>query len=246
MGTSLWEQHLDFRDARPPHQIRAGLERDLSAVFRLDAPGQAPPSLVYRANVNQNGVTFQFTLRFVAALGALHCYSLHVQATWPPAAKPESEAYYRSSCPSWFKFWTRDFQTAPPPPPPLLLPMPDDPHFLQIAAEAANAESHLVDVPAIQQAIVAAMRQGAGFATSHKEGGTRISILRLERDRPGDPLRFVRSNYGESNDEEIYDSESSFFAFLRQFYDWEISRAVYPAKLPDFDAWLLIFRKLRH
>ncbi|MEI9863519.1 MAG: hypothetical protein WDN00_02985 [Limisphaerales bacterium] len=80
------------------------------------------------------------------------------------------------------------------------------------------------------------MKQGASFATAHKEGGTNIRWLNGI---------FVRADYGESEDRKEFYSESDFLTALRKFYDWETSTNVYPDKVSDFEAWKLILRLLR-
>ncbi|HNE81951.1 MAG TPA: hypothetical protein PKX39_15310, partial [Flavobacteriales bacterium] len=96
--------------------------------------------------------------------------------------------------------------------------------------------AHLNTVPALQQAIVAAMKKGARFSTSHKEGGTNITWN-------GD--RFVRDDYGDYPDHITYASEAHFLDALRKFYDWETSKNGYPEKVSELVAWRLMLRLLR-
>ncbi len=96
-----------------------------------------------------------------------------------------------------------------------------------------TAESHLIDVDAIQQAIVFAMRHGSCFSTAHKEGGTRIRW---------DGSHFNRQDYGESGETQSFADEAAFLKFLREFYDGEVTRNAYPGPVSDFDAWTLILR----
>ena len=80
------------------------------------------------------------------------------------------------------------------------------------------------------------MKSGAKFFTSHKEGGTHISWQNG---------RFVRSDYGESDEREEFTDDGEFLKFLRQFYSWETSRNLYPEKASELTAWKLISRLLQ-
>lgn len=246
--TPLWEHHFDFCDARPPHPIRAEFERRLVAIFRPAPPELNSRQLTYRSTVNRNGFLYRFVLRFTGIAGNRYHYSLSVDADWPREDRvtPDTESYFRNSSAGWLQFWTRDLEAAAAEPP-MAPPTPDEElQYRKIADEAIAAESHLVDVAAIQQAIVAEMRRGAVFTTSNKEADTEIYLQVREYDRPGSPPRFARQDSGESDHSATYNTEAEFFAFLRRFYDWNVTRAVYPDQLPEFDAWLLIFRLLRY
>ncbi len=79
------------------------------------------------------------------------------------------------------------------------------------------------------------MKRGARFTTSHKEGGANICWANG---------RFVRSDYGDNPAHQAFSSEADFLEALRQFYDWETSKNLYPNKASDFVAWKLILRLL--
>lgn len=219
---------LHFRDARPPQDIQFQLER---ALMTLMPPRIEAGKLVCRANAKVNGARYSFLLRYEAALPRTHCYSLRVEASWAELPTEHHE-HFRQSSGSWFDLWTRDFRRASP-------PSADDGSAERYGAAcvaALNAEAGLDSSEAIQHAIVAAMKRGASFSTAHKEGGTDI------RWRDG---RFVRSDYGESEERQEFASEAKFLTFLRQFYHWETSRNAYPDTVPDTDAWKLILRLLQ-
>jgi hypothetical protein len=84
------------------------------------------------------------------------------------------------------------------------------------------------DIHALQQAIVAALKAGARFATAHKEGGSRIVWT---------GSRFLREDYGDFPDRIIYADEAAFLAALRRFFDWQVSRDCYPGKPTEVEAW---------
>jgi len=215
--TVTQQQH--FRDRRPPHEVQFALERDLMTLFAVAMENER---LTMRAKTKLGSAPCALTLRFEAAQLLTNCYSLCVET---PEGTPSVE--------SWFGFWTRDFKPAAPPE---AETAPTE-RYQKLCAAALHAEAHLDTVAALQQAIVAAMKQGASFATSHKEGGTTI------RWRGG---RFMCSDYGESSAQQAFASEEEFLKYLRQFYDWQTSQSTYPDKLSDFDVWKLILRLLRN
>lgn len=219
---------LHFRDPRPPHEVQFALERDLMILF---AASMQNDRLVLTATAMVVGARYHFELRFLAALPNTHCYSLRVETSWADAAATHHD-YYRHTADTWFAHWTRGFMPADPP---AAEDAPSE-RYQRICAAALNAEAHLDSVPALQQAIVAAMKQGARFTTSHKEGGTNITW---------NGSHFVRSDYGDHPDHITYATEAEFLDALRKFYDWETSKNVYPEKVTELVAWKLMLRLMR-
>ncbi|MBK8948425.1 MAG: hypothetical protein IPM68_06075 [Flavobacteriales bacterium] len=219
---------LHFNDHRAPHEIQFALERDLMTLF--DA-AMKDDRLIMTASSKVVGSWHHFTLRFEAAMPNTNCYSLCVETSWADAAATHHD-YYRHTAGTWFEHWTRDLQPAEP-------PEADEgsaERYQKICAASMNAEAHLDTVPAIQRTIVAAMKSGARFTTSHKEGGTNITW---------NHERFVRSDYGDYPDHITYASEAHFLEALRKFYDWETSQNVYPEKVSELVAWRLMLRLMR-
>ena len=70
--------------------------------------------------------------------------------------------------------WTSAFK----PTDPVILGDGSAARYQAFAEHARRAEAHLTDVPAIQQAILTALRNGATYSTNHKEGGTDIKFER--------------------------------------------------------------------
>ncbi len=219
---------LHFRDRRPPHEVQFALERQLMTLFVASMQNDR---LTLTAKAKVVGAEYGFELRFEAAMPDTNCYSLRVETTWADAAATHHD-YYRKTADSWFGLWTRDLQPAYPPAADEGSPS----RYKEICAASLNAEAHLDTVPALQHAIIAAMKSGARFTTSHKEGGTNISW---------NGERFVRSDYGDDPATVVFSSEPEFLKALRQFYDWETSKNVYPENVSDFVAWKLILRLLR-
>ncbi len=219
---------LHFRDPRPPHEVQFALERDLMTLF---AASMQNDRLTFTATAVVVGARYHFELRFLAALPHTHCYSLRVATSWADAAATHHD-YYRHTAESWFSHWTRGFMPANPPAAEASAPE----RYQAICAAALNAEAHLDSVPALQQTIVAAMKQGARFTTSHKEGGTNITW---------NGTHFVRSDYGDYPDHITYATEAEFLDALRKFCDWETSKNVYPEKVTELVAWRLMLRLMR-
>jgi hypothetical protein len=218
---------LHFRDTRPPQEILAVMEDTITKVFSTSTKDGR---LAYSTQAKINGAQYTFDLHFEAALPQTNGYSLRIDASWS-AMPASSHDYFRKTVGNWIDFWTRGFKR-------------DEPveagegsveQYARVCDEALQAEARLGSVAAIQQAIVAGMKHGATFSTAHKEGGT---IFKWSDGC------FIRSDYGECNDLKKFADETEFLKFLRQFYDSEISRAVYPDKVPELDAWKLILRKL--
>ncbi|MBL0034156.1 MAG: hypothetical protein IPP26_00060 [Flavobacteriales bacterium] len=219
---------LHFNDHRPPHEIQFVLERNLMTLF---AASMEYDRLILRAVANVVGARYDVELRFEAAMPHQNCYSLQVETSWADAAATHHD-YYRKTAGSWFGFWTRDLMPAEPPAADAGAPE----RYQAICLASLNAEAHLGTVTTIQQTIVAAMKAGGRFSTSHKEGGTNISW---------NGEHFVRSDYGDYPDHRTFATEAEFLQALRLFYDWETSANAYPEKVSDLVAWKLILRLLR-
>lgn len=217
---------VHFTDRRSPHEMRCALERDHMTGFE---PVMQEGRLEFHGVSKCNGLPCTFRLVFEAAGWATNEYTLHLQISWAHLP-PEHHDYYRKTSVSWFDLWCRDLKPH--------APLPAEPPtgtYQARVEQALDAESHLTDISAIQQAILTALRSGASFSTAHKEGGTNIGHAQG---------RFFRRDYGESNAQETFAADASFLAFLRKFFDWETSRNVAPAKVSDETAWRLILRLL--
>lgn len=218
---------LPFHDRRPPHDVQGGLERDVMVVMPLALEDGV---LVACGDANVNGAAYRLRLRFDAVLPQANAYTLEVEADWSAMPAAHHEHFARASG-GWFELWTRPLMRSSP-----VAPGAGSAERYRELRDAALAEQSRLDtVPAIQQAIVAAMKQGASFATAHREGGTSIACTRG---------RFVRADYGESQALQEFSDERELLDFLRAFYDWETRRhAVSPPT--ELDRWRLILRLLR-
>ena len=219
---------LHFRDRRPPHDVVHQLERTLMSPFELS---RESGRLVGRAKSRVTGATYAFELVFEAAEEAGNAYSLKVEGAWPGQSEASSE-YHRRTSGSWFESWTREFERSRP-----AAPGSGSPDRYEALSRATlDAERELDSVEAIQGLVVAAMKEGASFSTSHKEGGTTLAWQHG---------RFTRSDYGESTDHERFPDEGAFLGYLRRYFDSDISRGFHPDPVPERVAWRLIWRRLR-
>ena len=219
---------LHFRDQRPPHEVQFALERDLMSLFTASMQNDR---LALRANAKVVGARYDFELRFEAAMPITNCYSLRVETSWAEAAATHHD-YFRKTASSWFGFWTRDLLPADPPD----TATGPDVRYQAFCAASLKAEAHLNTVPALQQAIVAAMKSGARFSTSSKEGGTTLCW---------NGEHFVRSDHGDHPDTIIFSGEPDFLEALRKFYAWETAKNAYPEMVAELVAWRLMLRLLR-
>ncbi|MEQ1827008.1 MAG: hypothetical protein ABL921_13720, partial [Pirellula sp.] len=218
---------LSFNDKRPPHEVKFALERQLRTLF---APAMEHDKLCMRAKANVVGADYDFLLCFEAALPEWNCYSLRAEVSWGEL-KSNYVDYYRKTSGSWFAYWTADFIAADPP-----LANESSMHrYGQLCEEAFIAEQKLDSVSAIQQAIVAAVKGGASFCDSNKEGDTRID---WRRDR------FVRLDTGDYPDEQHFKDESEFLKMLHQFCYWDATRNCEKDQLSEIDIWRLILRRM--
>lgn len=220
---------LHFRDKRPPHEVQFALERDIGTLF---TPSMEDGTLCLHAKANVIGADYDFTLRFEAALPEWNCYSLQASALWGELPSDHAD-YFRKTSKSWFEGWTSDFIAANRP----LAGVGTVDRYRQLCEEALNAEKHLDSVAAIQQAIIAAVKDGARYYDSHKEGDTKIYW---------DGKRFVRSDDGDYPDERHFTEESDFLKMLYQFCHWQATRHTEKDRLSEIDTWRLIQRRMKH
>jgi hypothetical protein len=186
--------------------------------------------LCLRAKANVIGADYDLLLRFEAALPEWNCYSLRASAFWGELPADHAE-YYRKTSGSWFASWTGDFAAANQP----LANEGSTEGYRQLCEEALKAENHLDSVAAIQQAIIAAVKEGARFYDSHKEGDTRIYW---------DGNRFVRTDEGDYPDQLHFTDESDFLRMLYQFCHWDATRNSDKDQLSEIDTWRLILRRM--
>ncbi len=218
---------LYFGDKRPPHEVQFAMERELRTLF---TPSLEDGKLCLRAKATVVGANYDFLLRFEAALPDWNCYSLRAIVLWGELPSDHAD-YYRKTAGSWFASWTSVFVAANRP----LVNEGSAVRYRQLCEEGLNAEKQLDSIAAIQQTIIAAIKGGARFCDSHKEGGTNICWK-------GE--RFVRSDYGDYPAEQQFTDEIEFLKMLRQFCHWDVTRNSGKDQLSEIDTWRLIMRRM--
>jgi hypothetical protein len=218
---------LYFRDNRLPDEVQFAMERELRTLF---TPSMEDGKLCLRAKAIVVGADYDFLLCFEAALQDWNCYSLRANVFWGELPSDHAD-YYRKTAGSWFTSWTRAFVAAKPP----LITEGSAERYRQLCEEGLNAEKKLDSVAAIQQTIIAAMKDGARFCDSHKEGGTNIFW---------NGEQFVRSDYGDNPDKQHFTEEVEFLKKLRQFCLWDVTRNSGKYQLSEIDTWRLIMRRM--
>ena len=219
---------LHFRDDRVPEAVKVELERKLMVLLEPLSP---TGTLVFQGAGKVTGCRGRYSLSLDEVLAAGHLYTFQAESDWSGSGT-EHDDYYLKSAESWFGYWTRGFE----PVPSQGQDDPTMPRYRVVADKALRFESHLASPEDVQQEIVRRMKDGEVFSTSHKEGGTRMTLA------PNG--RYLRSDYGDDPGSESFRSESDFLAHLRRFYAAEVSRPTYPDQPDETTAWKLILRQL--
>jgi hypothetical protein len=218
---------LHVIDSRAPQDVQAQLERNTDAVF---APLGNEDDLVRSAMIRCGMLQYRLTLTLVNVLPQGNSFRLDV-AAFAHEGHADEQALLRHAQ-AWIGVWTHGLQTVPRP-----AAGEGSASRRQALARAWRAaEVPLGQIATLQQSIVQAMRHGATFSTAHKEGGSNIRF---------DGRRYEHTEYGENQSIRHYASDAQFLDFLRQFFDYETSRHVWPARVPEVDAWRLILRRVR-
>lgn len=227
------EKHAGVRhelrccDVRRPEQMQEAMEREFGVLFEREMESGV---LVYRAKGNVNGARYEFEMRFLGVEGKKYYYSVVSDASWGHQAKAHHE-YYSKVSESWFEMWTRELKQGV-----MKGAEGESTNGYREACERAMVfETELDSVEAIQREVVARIKRGGRYSTSHKEGGTNIVW------RGG---AFVRSDYGDYPDHVTYKDEPEFLAKLRMFLQWEVARNSEGQKISEFEAWKLILRRM--
>lgn len=220
---------LHFCDQLPPQEVQFALERTLRTLFTRS---MEEGLLCFRAKANVVGATYNLLLRFEVALPEWNYYSLRAEAVWGVVSSDHAE-YYRKTAGSWFEHWTSDFQAANPP----QANEGSATRYRELCEEGLNAEKELDSVAAIQQTIIAAIKRGARYSDSHKEGGTHIG-WKVDR--------YIRSDYGDDPNLQHFTDDQAFLKMLYQFCHWNATRNATSNQLSELDTWRLILRQMRH
>ena len=225
--TSSSHREMHFQDVRPPREVKLSLERNMRTLFKVSFENN---KLCMQAKSNLVGAEYDFQVIFEAALPACNFYLLTMNVTWVDPTSNNFEYYCKTSN-SWFEHWTRELTPTEP-----LGPNEGSVQRYQLLCDdVLNAEKNVNSVPSIQASIIAAMKRGAAFRNSHKEGGTNLTWK---------GNRFVRTDYGDNPSVQLFADETEFLRALRQFYHWEMTSHSGTNQLSEIDLWRLILRRM--
>ncbi len=218
-----------------PLSVKYAIEKMTANLFKHDHKSPNHPTYIC-PNAGALGEIF-ITLSLEAVFPAERLYSFHLAFRGSRNWLLEAEFLEKSQ--KVFDYWCTKLRL-----PTGEIPWPQaSPALLEqeirstLAAEA-EAASKLEDpapIAAVQQQILAAIRSGYMFRSSHKEGNTRIYF---------NGRSFVRSDEGEYPDHITYPSEAKFLTAIRHFHDWEARRDTNPHSPPERDVWRFIQSKL--
>jgi hypothetical protein len=225
-----------FADSRPVLDVRYDIERRVKRLLPRD-PDQ-PETLVFRGTSDGMGTRSSNTieLRLEAAFDTHNLYLLQLDFI-PDDGRDEQTIL--DNVKRAIDGWTSKLTLAQ--------KATGSPERLsQVIAETIAREQELAALPPreedlaaireIQEAILKGMRQGKGFFTANKEGGTNIKLVADQ---------FVFQDYGESDAREEFTSDADFLARIRKFYDWPARYDWLPHPPPELEVWKFIERELR-
>lgn len=217
-----------FRDQATPDEIQAELEEEVRTIF---TPALRDGILSMSANARVVGARYKFELRYEAALPDANHYSLHIQADWKGFPENTHE-YFRKSCNGWIDLWTRNLQLYPPPSPDENLPE----KYKSICDSAMIECARLNSIETIRDRIIAAVKAGATYSSSHKEGGT---VFSWESDH------YLRYDFGDYPGQDEYHDDAAFLQAIKQFFHWDVHRNAGDTPLTDLEVWTLLYRMMR-
>jgi hypothetical protein len=218
-----------------PHAVKYAIEKLTGTLLQRDPHEQH--GLVY-TGTSGGGDAREVSLRFEAVVGHRKLYRLALTLRSP--RKWVREDAHLQSVERIFSFWCGKLDRA--------AAGTDPARGSSDAFEACRRESLALEeaasrvvedpapVHALQREVMDALRNGMGFFTANKEGGSHLFF---------NGQVFVRSDYGdEPNIYETYADEAGMAACLRQFYDWEARRGHYPHMPPEREVWMYIRSQL--
>ena len=227
-----------FEHADEPPVVKYRIEKLTVQLLRRD-PVAAASTLSYSGSSSGGGHPSAVRLELTAVMGGRKLYRLTSERTAPK--RWEDEAKFTDECDRRFAFWcsklpiaasTAEWASASPA---ALEQVVRD----SVATE--DAAARIVEDPApiaaVQHEVLAALRDGQGFFTASKEGGSHLFF---------DGQVFRRNDYGEEpNVNEVYADDAAMIACLRRFYDWESRHSNYPHPVPELQVWTYIRGQLR-
>lgn len=233
-----WEQRrqIHFWHEDNPFVVKHLIEQMTGTLLHRDLNDTG--RLTYLGTSAAGNCKHSLLLRFEAVIESRNLYSFHIESTAP--RQWVSEESLRRDANRASDYWSSKLNIPQQEiawadaSPALLLQRQQE--CLAMEAESARLVEDPKPIAAIQQDILAALRAGKVFRTSHKEGGTTLSFRGSS---------FLREDYGEEPNRRTYPTDEAMLVCLRNFYDWESRRDIYPHRPPELDVWNYIRNQLR-
>jgi hypothetical protein len=234
------KRSASFEHTDDPLAVKHLVEKMTAQLLRRDPPDAdaMTPTLSYSGS-SRLGHPSAVRLELAAVMGDRKLYRLTSERTAPK--RWEDEDRFTADCDRSFAFWCSKLRVVTSTHEWVNAPAAALEQTIRVAIAAEDAAAQIVEDPApiaaIQQEVLAALRSGMGFATAHKEGGTRLFF---------DGQVFRRDDHGEEpNLHEVYPDDAAMLDGLRRFYDWDARQSNYPHPVPELQVWTYIRGQLQ-
>lgn len=234
-GEWLDRRQFYFWHDQNPFAVKYLIEKMTGALLRRD-DGEVD-GLTYAGISDTGNRKCAIRLRFQAVIGSRNLYSLQLDSTAPRKWVAE-EAFLRDTNRA-YEYWSAQMEiaegeiewaSAQP-----ALHIQRRQECLDLESAAAAKVEDPAPIAAIQKAVLDSLRAGKVFRRAHKEGGTILSFRGSS---------FIQTNYGEEPGKVTYASGDEMLVCLRNFFDWESRRDMYPHRPPELEVWQYIQRQL--
>ena len=225
-----------FWDDRSPWAVKHAVEKMIGVLLERD--WEDGERLASRGRTTSGGEGRGFRLRFEAVLGNRKLYSLRVEST--ASRKWWTEEKFLEGAARAFSHWRAQLEA------PVGAISWEDASWeryrevqedsVAIAREAGGQRDDPATVLALQKSVIAGLRAGHSFHSSHKEGWTSICF---------DGRAFVRYDEGKHPKSERFSREAQLLACVRHFYDGESRQETHPHRPSEVEVWKYILKQLR-
>ncbi|MCX6606201.1 MAG: hypothetical protein NTV52_21775 [Acidobacteria bacterium] len=239
--TALTGEWLDSRETyfwhdRSPWAVKHAMEKMMGVL--LDRVSEDEALLTYSGRTSSVGEGRAFRLRFEAMIGERKLYSLQVQSE--ASQKWWTEEQFLAGAERMFGEWRARLEV---PSGEITWERASWERYREvreesvaIAKEAGGQRDDPATVLALQKSVIAGLRAGHSFHSSHKEGWTSICF---------DGRAFVRYDEGKHPKSERFSREAQLLACVRHFYDGESRRETHPHRPSEVEVWKYILKQLR-
>ena len=230
-GTYFWHD-------RSPWAVKHAMEKMIGVL--LDRVAEDEALLTYSGRTSSAGEGRAFRLRFEAVIGERKLYSLQVQSE--ASRKWWTEEQFLAGAERAFAHWRGQLEVAAGEIDwdraswERYREVQEESVAVAKEAEAGGRKEDPGPILELQKAVIAGLRAGQSFHSSHKEGWTSICF---------DGRTFIRFDEGENPKTERYSTEAKVLVSVRNFYDWETRRETYPHRPPEVEVWKYILKQLR-